>query len=318
MMMVWRMVERIGAALATILLVSVLIFGGVEALPGDAAEATLGVHATPALVRQTRQEFGLDRPLPARYISWLTGVLHGDLGTSLPSKAPVWGVIKDKVRNSAVLAFAAVLFLVPLSVALGVAAALWKDRWPDHAASATTLALTSTPEFVVGTVLAVVFALGLGAFPAVSIVDSSRPILSQLNLVALPCATLVLVTVAQATRMIRATTIEVLQSDYVQMATLRGTPTGRLLWRHVLPNALTPTIQILALTVGLLVGGVVVTEAVFQYPGVGLALTNAVQNRDFATVEAISLIVSATYIAVNLGADLIVIAMNPRLRRGGR
>lgn len=309
--------RRLAVALATILAVSVLIFVGVEALPGNAADAALAQHSTATLKAVTDKEFGLDKPLPERYVDWLGGVLHGDLGKSLPSGAPVSELLGSKLENTALLVLLTLLVLVPLSLVLGVCSALWSNRLFDYATSSTTLALTSTPEFVVGTILIVIFALGLGALPAVSILNSELSPLSQLDLFVLPCATLVLVSVAQATRMIRATTIEVLQSNYVQSAILRGTPTLRLLRRHVLPNAIGPTIQILALTVAGLAGGVVVTETVFQFPGIGSALVNAVLNSDVPTVEAISLVICVLYVGTNLIADLAVIAMNPRLRKAG-
>ncbi len=307
--------KRILGALATVLAVSLLIYVGVEALPGDAVGAALGQQSTATLEEVTREDFGLDRPFTERYVSWLGGFVQGDLGKSLPSGEPVSEIIGDKVINSALLVGLTLCVLIPLSIVLGVTSAFWRDKAFDHLTGTTTLTLTSTPEFVVGSVLIVVFALGLGVLPAVSILNSEVSPLAQLELFLLPCATLVLVWVAQATRMIRATTIEVLQSGYVQSAVLRGTPLLRVLRKHVLPNAIGPTIQIFALTVAGLAGGIVVTETVFQFPGIGLALVNAVLDGDVPTVEAIGLGICIVYVFSNLLADVLVIALNPRMRR---
>lgn len=309
---------RIGGAVATVAAVSVLLFVGVEFLPGDAAQAALGQEVRdPQLLAATRKQFGLDRPIIVRYGDWISGVARGNLGKSLPSGVAVSDFISRPVRNTAVLAVGTVLFLVPLATGLGMLSALHKDSALDHGVATTTMALISTPEFVIGVVLTMVFASGLGILPAVSLLAPSEPILAQVEVLILPIATLVLVLVAQATRMIRATTIDVLQSDYVQLAILRGTPRFLLLRRHVVPNAFAPTIQILALTVAYLAGGVVITETVFQYPGLGMTLVNAVQKRDLPTVQAIGMIVSTLYVVGNLIADMLVMALNPRLRRAG-
>ncbi|MBS1868438.1 MAG: ABC transporter permease [Actinobacteria bacterium] len=297
---------------------SLLIFIGVAALPGDAAQAVLGRDATPARVIALRHQYGLDRSIVTQYVDWFTGVLKGDLGRSLTTDVPVSQLIGDKLRNSALLTACAVLLLVPLSVTLGVLSALWRERWFDYGVAAITLTFLSTPEFVVGTVLIVVFAFGLDLLPGASILNSSAPFLGQLDVVILPVMTLVLVAVAQATRMIRATMIEVLRQDYVATAILRGVPRRRVLFRHALPNAFDATAQILALTVGWLVSGVIVTETLFQFPGVGSAFAGAVSARDLPTVQAMALIVTAVFVVANLFAELWIVLLNPRLRRSAR
>ena len=313
--MLRRVAIRIGAGLLTLWAVSLLVFVGTQLLPGDAARAALGQQATPQLAAALRKQFGLDRPVMVRYGEWLSGIVHGNLGRSLPSGDPVASVLGDHIRNTAVLATATILVLVPLSVALGVASAVRRDRPLDHGVAGVTLALISTPEFVVGSLLAYVLAVRLHWLSPASLIDATQPVLSQLGLFVLPVLTLLAASVAQTTRMVRASMIDVLQSEYVQMARLKGVPERRVLLYHALPNALGPTIQVLAFNVAWLVGGVIVTEAVFQFPGVGLALISAVSARDQPTVEAIAMLVTTVYVGVNLLADICVIVLNPRLRR---
>jgi peptide/nickel transport system permease protein len=313
--MLRQILVRIAIGVATLFAVSAIVFLGTEALPGDAAQAVLGQSATPQLLRQYRHDWGLDRPVLNRYGDWLWGFVRGDLGTSLPSGDPVSKLISDKARNTVGLAIATLIVLVPLSIGLGILSAVRRDGLFDQIVASSTLALIATPEFVVGTLLAVVVAVWLGWLPPVSLVDATRPITSQLKLLVLPVLALFAAAAAQTIRMVRATMIDVLQSEYVQMARLKGVPPGRVMVRHALPNAFGPTIQILAFNVGWLIGGVVVVETVFQYPGLGLAFRNAVSARDLPTVEAIAMLVTGVYIVVNLLADIGVILLNPRLRR---
>ena len=307
---------RCATALVTLFAVSVIIFIGVNLLPGDAATEALGINvANKKSVRVVKHEFGLDKPLLTRYGTWLGDFASGDLGRTLPSGQPVSDLLSHRLRNTAALALGTLIFLLPLATILGMVSALRRDGMFDNTVAVSTLALISTPEFVIGTIVAAIFATWLGWFPPVSLIKADEPIFSQLNYLVLPLMTLVLAVVAQATRLIRATTSEVLRSEYVQSAVLRGTPRGVLLRRHVLPNAFGPVLQVIALTLGYFFGGVVVTEFVFAYPGIGTALATAVQARDLSTVEAISMIVAAVYILGNLFADVTVILMNPRLRR---
>jgi peptide/nickel transport system permease protein len=297
--------------------VSVVVFLGVSILPGNAAEIQLGQSATPARVAALSHEYGLDRPIYERYGEWLWGMLHGDLGRSLTSGQPVSTLIGENLRNSLVLAGFAILIVVPLAVVLGILSALWRDSWFDHSIAVTSLAFLSTPEFVAGTLLIALFATGLGILPPVALVGS-QSIFSQLDVLVLPVLTLVLVAMGQATRMIRAAMIEVLHQDYIEAAILRGVSRRRILFRHALPNAFDSSLQVIALTVGWLVGGVVVTEALFQYPGIGSAFASAVDARDLPTVQAAAVIVTAVYVIANLLAEVTSIFLNPRLRRAHR
>lgn len=306
---------RAGIGLLTLWAASLVVFLGTQLLPGDAAQAALGQYATPDLVAALRSDLGLDRPLMVRYWEWLSGFVQGDFGLSLPSKEPVASIIGNRVSNTAVLAAITVAFLVPLSLLLGILSAVRRGRTFDHAVAGVTLALISTPEFVVGSLLALVLAVKLGWFPPASLIDASAPLLPQWSMFVLPVLTLLAAEVAQVTRMIRATMIDVLQSDYVMMARLKGVPESRVLLRHALPNALAPTLQVLAFNVAWLIGGVVVVENVFQFPGVGLALANAVASRDQPTVEAITMLITGLYVVSNLLADIGVIALNPRLHQ---
>jgi len=306
---------RAGLGLLTLWAASLVVFLGTQLLPGDAAEAALGQQATPQLVAALRKDLGLDRPVLVRYRDWLTGFVQGDFGLSLPSKEPVASIIGDRVRNTGVLALMTVAVLIPLSLFLGILSAVRRDRAFDHWVAGVTLALISTPEFVVGSLLALVLAVKLGWLPAASLVDASAPVLPQWPMFVLPVLTLLAAEVAQTTRMIRATMIDVLESDYVMMARLKGVPERRVLLHHALPNALAPTLQVLAFNVAWLTGGVVVVEYVFQFPGLGLGLASAVASRDQPTVEAITMLITGLYVAANLLADIGVIALNPRLHR---
>jgi peptide/nickel transport system permease protein len=306
---------RAGLGLLTLWAASLVVFLGTQLLPGDAAEAALGQQATPQLVAALRKDLGLDRPVLVRYGDWLAGFVQGDFGLSLPSKEPVASIVGDRVRNTGVLALITVAILIPLSLFLGILSAVRRDRGFDHGVAVITLALISTPEFVVGSLLALLLAVKLGWLPPASLVDASAPVLSQWPMFVLPVLTLLAAEVAQTTRMIRATMIDVLDSDYVMMARLKGVPERRVLFHHALPNALAPTLQVLAFNVAWLTGGVVVVEYVFQFPGLGLGLANAVASRDQPTVEAITMLITGLYVAANLLADIGVIALNPRLHR---
>ena len=313
--MLRRLAVRVVIGLVTASAAATLVFFGVEALPGDAAQAALGHDARPALLAQVRKEFGLDRPVLVRYRDWLSGFLHGDLGKSLPSGQPVSAVIGDKLRNTGWLAAVTIVLLIPLGVGLGVATAVRRDRLLDHVVSGSTLALISTPEFVVGTLLAVVLAVWVSWLPPVSLIDPGRSIVGQPRELVLPVLTLLAASMAQTTRMVRASMIDVLQSEYIEIARLKGVPERRVLFSHALPNAFGPMFQVIAINVAWLTGGIVVVESVFQFPGLGSTLAQAVASRDLATVEAITVVFAAIYVSVNFVADAAVILSNPRLRR---
>lgn len=308
-------VLRLGVAVLTLLAVSLVVFVGTEALPGDAATAVLGREATPDAVAKLQHDFGLDRPVTTRYADWLTGFAQGDLGRSVPSGDQVSTLISDPVRNTAVLGIATLVVLIPLVLLIGVLTAVRRDGTLDLVSSGLTLGLIAVPEFVTGSLLVVVFAAWLGWLPAVSLIDSSQSLIGQRSALVLPVVTLLVASVAQGVRMVRACMIDVLRTDYIEALRLKGVPERDVLVRHALPNALGPTIQVLALTIAWLTGGVVVVEAVFQFNGVGLALTGAVSSRDVPTVQAIAMLIAAVYVALNLVSDVATALLNPRMRR---
>ncbi|OWV82409.1 peptide ABC transporter permease [Rhizobium sp. R634] len=305
---------RLALSVFTLIAVSAVVFTATLFLPGDPARAALGPKADPAAVEALRTEFGLDRPAISQYLSWASGVASGDFGRSIPSGRPVWEMIRPKAVNTVILTISSLLALIPLSFLLGTAAAVWKDRLPDHIITVPTIVLVALPEFVVGTVLIVVFAVGLNFLPPVSLIQGNRTLLSQSTLFILPVVTLLCTTLAQVVRMVRAVAIEVLSAEYVYMARLRGLSPARVLIRHVFPNVVTPSIQTIALNAAWLAGGVVVTEAVFQLPGIGSAFADAVINRDMPTVLAITLLITGTYVLINLVSEVLIMLLNPRLR----
>jgi len=306
---------RTVSAFLILLAASAIVFFGTEALPGDAATAILGQDATPARVEQFRAESGLDRPAVVRYAEWMTGFVTGNLGASLISGAPISDILVTKARNTVALTAMTLVMLVPLSIILAVAAAMRRDRPLDLGISATTLVLIAIPEFAVGAVVAVVFGVWLGLIAPVSLVDSSRPIFAQLDLLILPAVTLLCAALAQTTRMIRACVIDVLGAPYIQMAELKGVRRWRIMLRHALPNALGPTIQVLVFNVAWLAGGVVVVETVFQYPGLGTELVKSVSTRDLPLVTTIGMLITGAYVVTNLVGELAGLLLNPRVRR---
>jgi len=255
-------IVKTATAAAVLFAVSVIVFFGTEALPGDAAEAALGQTATPQLLEQYRKDFGLDRPVVERYREWASGLLHGDLGRSLPSGDPVSSVISDRIANTAILSLIVLLLLIPLSMLLGTLSALRRDSAFDHVVTTSTLSIIALPEFVVGAFLIVIFATWTGLLPPVSLVDPSVGLLAQPSVLILPVLTLLAAILGQTTRMVRACMIDVLGSDYVEMSRLKGVPERKVLLRHALPNAMGPTIQVLVLNVAWLAGGVVIAELV--------------------------------------------------------
>lgn len=306
--------RRTLVALFTLFVISVLIFVGTQVLPGDAANAILGRNATPASLAALRHQLHLDEPLYAQYARWITGVLHGDLGRSASSQLPISSLIAEPAKNSAILAACAALLLIPLALVLGVFAASRAGRPTDHVISSGSLGMTALPEFVTGTILILVFALGLGVLPAVSLLAAGESPLQHPEILVLPVATLLAASIAQTLRMVRAGMVDVLGSEYVQMARLNGFRERDVVLRYALRNALAPTVQVFALNLQWLVGGIVVTEYVFGYPGLGQALVNAVNSRDIPLVQTVALMIAAVYLALNILADLLVVLLIPKLR----
>jgi len=306
--------RRLGLAVLTIFIISLIVFFGVEALPGDAATAYLGQLATDESLKALREEFGLNKPPLERYVNWLGDLVKGDLGESLSRKKPVTELIGNRFRNTAVLAAAATIFAVPIAIVLGVIAGLTRDKWPDITVSLVAIISMTLPGFVTATVLIYIFAIRLARFPAVTLISSDAPVSQLLPNIILPIITLTFVMVAHILRLVRTNMIDVMVSDYVQMARLKGVPMIKIVFQHALPNAMLPTINIIALTIAWLVGGVAIVETIFNYPGIGSLMIHGISDKDLPLIQGIAIILSAIFIVINLIADLLALILNPRLR----
>ena len=306
--------KRLGLGVVTLLVISIIIFGAVELLPGDIAQAVLGMGATEETVTAMREQLGLDRPAPVRYFEWLGGALTGDFGASLITQTPVTESIGPRFRNTLYLALYAAVIAVPIAIILGVLVALFRNSIFDRVANVVTLTSISSPEFFLGYILILYFAVDLGAFPAIAKVSDDMPLTERLHRTFLPALTMVLVVVAHMMRMTRAAIINLLASPYIEMARLKGTPPWKVIVRHALPNSWAPIINVVALNLAYLITGVVLVEVVFVYPGIGQLLVDSVTKRDFPVVQACCLIFAATFILLNLAADVGAILTNPRLR----
>lgn len=311
---------RIGLGLVTLFFVSLVIFLATNALPGDPARAILGTKATPEKLAVLREEMGLNRPMVVRYASWLGNFVTGDLGNSLAGvHQPVTQVVGRRLLNSLLLVVVSAVVSVPLSIGLGSYAALKRDTRIDQAINTTTLALSAVPEFVIGIVAILVFSTQLLHWlPPISRLDQYRPLYEQLNMLVLPVFTLTLAVMPYIVRMMRASTIEVLESEYVSMARLKGVPERLVMRRHTVPNAVVPAIQGTAMQLAWLAGGIVTVEYLFAYPGIGSSLVDAVANRDYPVIQALTLIMASAYVFLNLAADILTILITPRLRTGMR
>ncbi|MBU2601082.1 MAG: ABC transporter permease [Actinobacteria bacterium] len=315
------LIMRLGLGVLTLLLVSLVVFAATQALPGDAAKAILGKDsADTERYEALRKQLRLDRPLVEQYTNWLGGVVRGDLGRSLVGAgANVTDLIGARVVNSAILVLLAALVSIPISILLGALSAIWRDSKFDNAVNMTNLSLASLPEFVIGILLVLVFATAVFKWlPSVSNVNSLLPLAGQMKLFVLPVITLALAVIPYVSRMLRASTVEVLESEYVMMARLKGVSEPRVLWHHALPNAIVPTIQVIAINIAWLAGGIVTVEYLFTFPGVGAGLVDAVANRDMPVVQALVLLMAAIYVLLNLMADIFTILISPRLRTGLR
>ncbi len=308
--------ERILLSLLTLLLVSLIIFLMLEVLPGDVASRILGRDATPETLAALRLRLHLGDPALLRYGRWLGNLVTGDLGNSLVSDRPVADILGPRILNTVLLSLYAFVIYLPLTVIPALAQAVRRDGWLDHFLSVVTLVLLSMPDFLLGTILLVTFVIAVPLLPAMSLVDETSSVGEYLRAMTLPALTLAIVMAVYAARMLRDNLIEVLNSDYVRMAELKGLSAGRVLLRHALPNAVVPTLNVTALNLAYLVGGVVVVEKVFSYPGFGGLLVDALQLRDLPLIEATIMIAASVYIVANLVADLAAILLNPRLRSG--
>jgi len=307
-------VQRLLLGVATLWVVSLLIFAGTEILPGDVAEAILGQAATPEAVAAIRRDLGLDRPAWERYLDWLFGLMRGDLGTSLTNRMPIAELIAGRLENTLFLAATAAVVAVPIAIALGILAARFRERLLDKAISVLTLSSISMPEFFIGYLLIFIFAVKLFWAPSIASVYPGMALADKLYAVSLPVATLTLVVVAHMMRMTRAAIINVMASPYIEMAELKGLTRTRIILKHALPNALAPIINVVVINLAYLVVGVVVVEVVFVYPGLGQLMVDAVAKRDVPVVQATGMLFAATYVLLNLAADVLAILANPRLR----
>jgi peptide/nickel transport system permease protein len=309
-------IRRSLMSIVTLLLVSLIVFWMLEVLPGDVASRILGRDATPEALDFLRIQLGLDQPAPIRYLTWLGGLVTGDLGQSLVSSRPVSVILGPRIFNTVLLSAYAFAIYLPLTIIPALLQALNRDRPIDHAFSVVTLVLLSLPDFLLATILLLAFVVMIPLLPAISLVDESSSSWEYFRAMTLPALTLAIVMAVYAVRMLRDNLIEVLDSDYIRMAELKGLSRKRVLLRHALPNALVPTLNITALNLAYLVGGVVVVEKVFSYPGFGSLLVDSLQLRDLPVIEATVMIAAFVYVVANLIADVAAILLNPRLRTG--
>ena len=305
--------QRIALGFLTLFTISLLITFGVELLPGDLAESILGQGATPETVIVFRAELGLDKPAHMRYLSWLGGIVTGDLGVSLASKREISELVGIRIANTLFLGGFAAAIAVPLALFLGILAALYRNTLYDRAINTFTLTTISFPEFFVAYILILFFAIKLGWFPGISNISTELSFGNKLYRTLLPATTLTLVVLAHMMRMTRATIINLLASPYIEMARLKGISPMKIILRHALPNALAPIVNVVAINLAYLVVGVVIVEVVFVYPGLGQLMVDSVSKRDIPVVQACSMIFASVYILLNLSADIISIVTNPRI-----
>ncbi|RLC19613.1 MAG: ABC transporter permease [Deltaproteobacteria bacterium] len=307
--------KRLGASLITIFVISVIIFIGVELLPGDVAETVLGQSATPETVAAFRKELKLDLPPHIRYGEWLKDFAHGDLGTSLANGRPVAELIGWRLSNTLFLALSTAMIAVPLAILLGMLAAFYRNTFFDKLISTTTLSFISFPEFFIAYILISLLSVKLNLFPSLSIIDKHMGFGSKIYAILLPSLTLTCVVTAHMMRQTRAAIINVLASAYIEMAQIKGIKRLRIIYHHAFPNSLSPVINVVAVNLAYLVVGVVIVEVVFVYPGLGQLLVDSVAKRDLPVVQASGLLFSIAYIFLNLAADILSMLSNPKLRQ---
>jgi peptide/nickel transport system permease protein len=306
--------QRIALGLLLLLAVSVVIFVGTEALPGDVASAILGQSATPEALANLREKLGLNEPALYRYFSWLGGVLTGDLGVALTNGQDIATAIGQRLGNTVFLAACAAVISVPLAILLGLVAARHAGKWPDKLISGITLSTISLPEFVAAYFVIYLLTQLIPIFNPVAMVFPGMGFWEKLQAVALPVIVLVLVVLAHMMRMTRAAILNVMQSAYIETAELKGLSPMQVIWKHAFPNAIAPIVSVVVLNLAYLVVGVVVVEVVFSYNALGQYLVDHVSKRDLPVVQAVGLIFAAVYIGLNILADVVSIVANPRLR----
>ncbi len=312
--MVRYIIQRIGFLALTLLLTSVLVFIITQALPGDVARVILGREAGEEALQELRQELGLDDPLPVQYFTWLGRFVTGDWGNSFSTRGAIQPLILERLKNSMVLGLLTLLFSVPLSIALGAVAGLKENKPADQIISISALAVVGLPEFVTGLILIQVFAYQLNLFPPNSSLPPGATFREALPMLVLPALTATLVLLAYLVRLTRAGVLEELKKHYVRTATLKGLPRSKVIWRHVLRNALLPAITVIAISTGWLISGLVVIENVFNYPGLGRLMLFAIDRRDLPLIQAVTMVTVTVFALANLVADLLYAALDPRIR----
>ncbi len=318
------LLRRVATGLLSLLVVSMLIFVATNVLPGNAAVVVLGRSATPERVHKLEREIGISGSVPERYLRWLGDAVQGDFGKSAiaagegRTQTSVSATLGDPLRNSLILAAITALLLIPVTLLFGAIAGIFAGRKLDHAVSIPALVFGGLPEFVTGTLLIYVFFSKLGALPPVSLVASGASPLDKPEILVLPVFTLLAVASGAGIRQVRAGMVEVMQQDYVRFARLNGVSEHRVLLGYALRNALAPSVQIVAQNLQYLVGGIIIVESVYAYPGVGTFLINAVTARDVIEVQAAAMVLATVYIGINVVADLIVVLLVPKLRTGLR
>ena len=312
--MLQYILRRIGFILFIMLLASIIIFAATQLLPGDVAQMIMGRWASEKALENLREQLGLHRPAYVQYLDWVGHFVIGDWGKSLMTGVEVRPLVMRRLRNSAMLAGLSLVFYVPLGIFLGVIAALKRDQLSDQLISAASMAFVGLPEFVTGLVLIAFFALALDLLPANSSIEPDAGFLEALPQLILPAITVSLTSLGYITRMTRSSTIEVLKTDYTRAAYLKGLPRWQVLIKHVLRNALLPTVTVVAMGIGWLIGGLIVTESVFGYPGLGRLVVYGIQRRDLTLIQASSMLIVAIYGVSNLLADVLYAVLNPRIR----
>jgi peptide/nickel transport system permease protein len=306
--------KRLFNMVITLFVASIIIFVLTEIMPGDVAQMILGQYATEESLEALRAQLGLDQPPLVRYADWVWGVMHGDLGTSLSMQGvSVSSLLLRRGRNSLFLAVAATIFLVPLSLFLGVIAGLKEGSWWDHLISTSSIIALSLPSFISGTFLMMIFAVWLKVVPAMSSIKPGANLFSVFPKLILPIVTVSLVLLGYVARMVRSSVIDASHSDYARTATLKGLPKLKVVW-HILRNALMPTVTVIAMNLGWLIGGLVIVETLFAYPGLGRLVYTAIQRQDIPLIQASVLLTSAVYLVLNLASDVIYTFLDPRIK----
>ena len=308
------LMRRVLLALLSLLAVSVIVFSITAVLPGDAAQEQLGQDATPEALTALRAQMGLNVPAPQRYVHWLAGIARGDLGQSTTTQMPVAELVASRLPNSLLLAAVTALFSVPIALSLGIASAVWRGSWFDRLASTASVAVVSVPEFLVATLAVLVFAVKLRWLPALSYVNDIESLGQMLQAFAMPVLSLCCVIVAQMMRMSRAAVIDQLEAPYIEMVRLKGASPMRVVLAHALPNAVGPIANAVALSLSYLLGGVIIIETIFNYPGIAKLMVDGVSQRDMPLVQACAMIFCAGYLLLVTTADVLGILANPRLR----